>query len=361
MFGRHVVNALTRYCDGDLPPADRQRVDAHLVTCARCRSALEEIQFSARLVQQLKVVSAPPMVWDRIEETLSASSRRRSRSYGWGLVRQPLGLGAGPWSLVLRWAFAGAFGLVAIVSVYWMTRETTPRPWAVTRASGNDSRRMAAGEWVETGSGSRARIIVGQLGTVDVGAETRVRLGKVSESEYRLSLARGTISAEIDAPPRLFIVDTPASTVVDLGCAYTVTVGDDGAGVLRMTKGWSALEWNGRQSLVPAGAMCRTTPVTGPGTPYFEDASAALKRAVDEFDKGTNRSQAVEVVIAEARVRDTLTLWHLLSRVDAPDRVRVYERIAQFEPPPAGVSRDQILALGAEALRKWREELAWKW
>jgi putative zinc finger protein/FecR-like protein len=354
MFGRHVVNALTRYCDGDLSPADRQRVDAHLVTCVRCRSALEEIQFSARLVQQLKVVTAPPLVWDRIEETLSASSRRHSRSYGWGL-------GPGPWGLGLRWAFAGALSLVAVASAYWMTRETTPRPWAVTRASDNDTRRMAAGEWVETGSGSRARIIVGQLGTVDVAAETRVRLGKVSESEYRLSLARGTISAEIDAPPRLFIVDTPASTVVDLGCAYTVTVGDDGAGVLRMTKGWSALEWKGRQSLVPAGAMCRTTPVTGPGTPYFEDASAALKRAVDEFDKGTNPSQALEVVIAEARVRDTLTLWHLLSRVDAPDRVRVYERIAQFEPLPAGITRDQILALDAGALRKWREELAWKW
>jgi hypothetical protein len=102
-------------------------------------------------------------------------------------------------------------------------------------------------------------------------------------------------------------------------------------------------------------------PGTGPGTPYFDDASALLKRAVDDFDEGKEPSLALDVIIREARIRDTLTLWHLLARVNAADRVRVYERIAQFEPPPARVSRDQILALDADALRRWREELAWKW
>jgi hypothetical protein len=183
----------------------------------------------------------------------------------------------------------------------------------------------------------------------------------VSHSGYRLSLARGTISAEINAPPRLFIVDTPASAVVDLGCAYTMTVGDEGTGVLRMTTGWASLEWKGRESLVPAGAVCRTRPGTGPGTPYFDDASVSLKRAVDDLDSGKDPSTALDIVGREARVRDTLTLWHLLSRVEVPDRARVYERIAQFEPPPAGISRDQILSLDADALRRWREELAWKW
>ena len=220
---------------------------------------------------------------------------------------------------------------------------------------------MATGEWVETSAGAKARIIVGTLGTVDVEPGTRVQLGKVRDSEYRLALAHGTISAQINAPPRLFIVDTPASAVVDLGCAYTVTVGSDGAGELRMTSGWASLEFKGRESLVPAGAICRTKPGAGPGTPYFEDASTAFKSAVDRFDAGTDAAGALEMILNVARVRDTLTLWHLLSRVSAADRVRVYERIAASVPPPAPVSRDQILALDAEALRKWREELAWKW
>jgi anti-sigma factor RsiW len=353
MLTTHVERLLARYCDGDLSVVDRRRVDAHLSTCARCRTTLEEIQFSAKLVRELSVVSAPPSVWDGIERAAVTSNATFG---GRVLFFRPGITGA-----ALRWAAVCATVLVVVVTGYWWTRATASRPWEVTQATNGATRRMAAGEWIETSDASQARIIVGQLGTVDVAPQTRVRLGQVSESVYRVLLARGTISAEINAPPRLFIVDTPASAVVDLGCAYTMTVGDDGAGVLRMTTGWAALEWKGRESLVPAGAICRTKPRTGPGTPYFDDASAVLKQAVDNFDGGNDPGRALDVVIREARVRDTLTLWHLLSRVDTADRARVYERIAQFEPPPDRVSRDQILALEANALKRWREELAWKW
>lgn len=334
---------MTRYYDGELPAVERQRVEAHLASCDRCRAALDEIQFSATLVRQLTAVSAPPSVWHGIDAALAGPRR----TFG---ARLPL-----------RWAAACAALLVIAGGAYWWTRDSVVGPWEVAQTKDGISRRMTSGEWVETDDGSAARITVGALGTVDVAPGTRVRLGEVSESEYRLALARGTISAEIVAPPRLFIVDTPASTVVDLGCAYTVTVGEDGAGQLRMTSGWAALEFKGRESLVPAGAICRTRPGAGPGTPYFEDAPAALKEAVDDFDEGRRRTEALAVIIREARARDTLTLWHLLSRVGEPDRVRVYDGIAAFAPPPAGVSRSQILALDADALREWREELAWKW
>ena len=363
MLTRHVEHSLARYCDGDLSAAEKQRVDAHLATCARCRTALEEVQFSAKLVRQLSVVSAPPSVWQGIERAASAS---KPVSYA-GRVSSFVGIPSFVGRVLLfrpatlRWAAACIVVLAIGVTGYWWTRATTSGPWQVTQATDGGTRRMAAGEWVETNGSSQARIIVGKLGTVDVAPQTRVRLGQISESEYRLMLARGTISAEINAPPRLFIVDTPASAVVDLGCAYTMTVGDDGAGVLRMTTGWASLEFKGRESLVPAGAICRTKPGAGPGTPYFDDASAALKQAVDDFDGGKDPSRALDASLREARVRDTLTLWHLLSRVTENDRSRVYERIAEFEPPPDRVSRDQIMALDKDALRRWREELAWKW
>jgi len=82
VFTRHVENSLPRYCDGELSQADRRSVDAHLATCARCRTALDEIQFSARLVRQLSVVSAPPSVWNGIESALSAPDRRRRTALG---------------------------------------------------------------------------------------------------------------------------------------------------------------------------------------------------------------------------------------------------------------------------------------
>jgi anti-sigma factor RsiW len=216
MFTRHVDQSLTRYYDGELQGAERARVEVHLASCERCRAALDEIQFSATLVRQLTAVSAPPSVWHGIDAALAAPHRTFA-------ARLPL-----------QWAAACAILLVVAGGAYWWTRDSLAGPWEVAHTKDGVSRRMASGEWVETEDGSEARITVGTLGTVNVAPGTRVRLGEVSESEYRLALARGTISAEIVAPPRLFIVDTPASTVVDLGCAYTVTVGEDGAGLRSM-------------------------------------------------------------------------------------------------------------------------------
>jgi anti-sigma factor RsiW len=333
----HASRSLARYADGDLPAGEARRVDDHLASCARCRTELEEIRFASGLLRQLTIVPAPASVWSSIE----AASE------------QP-GVPAFP---MLQWAMAAALTLALVGGAgYWWTR--TPGPWEV--AADGSRTRLAVGDWVEPRE-TAARIRVGDIGTVDVAPGARVRLGTAGQDGYRLALAHGTISAQISAPPRLFIVDTPASTLVDLGCAYTVTMAEDGTGELHMTQGWAALEWKGRETLVPAGAMSRTRPVIGPGMPYFEDASSALKRAVDDFDTNGWSAAAMNAILREARARDTLTLWHLLSRVPEPDRGLVYDRLSALVAPPASVNRTLAIALDPDTLRMLREELAWHW
>jgi hypothetical protein len=66
-------------------------------------------------------------------------------------------------------------------------------------------------------------------------------------------------------------------------------------------------------------------------------------------------------LLAAARPRDTLTLWHLVSRVTPDLRPMVVDRIDELVPPPSTVVRERVLALDADTLRRWRLELAWKW
>ena len=61
-------------------------------------------------------------------------------------------------------------------------------------------------------------------------------------------------------------------------------------------------------------------------------------------------------MLDQARPRDTLTLWHLLTRVDGEDRVRVYDKMAAFAPPPAGVTREGVLQLDQKMLDAWRDD-----
>jgi hypothetical protein len=136
-----------------------------------------------------------------------------------------------------------------------------------------------------------------------------------------------------------------------------LTVDDSGAGLLRVTSGWVAFENQGRESFVPAGAMCSTRPASGPGTPYQGDASPAFRSALERLDfqsaDAQSRAAALEVVLAEARDKDALTLWHLLFRGDDADRGRVYERLALLVPPPEGVTRAGVLSLDQGMLDRW--------
>jgi hypothetical protein len=295
---------------------------------------------------QLPLVQAPDAIWRSIEAALDAGVPQR-RTFWRPQV----------------WVLAAAL-LALIGAVSWYGMRPARAAWPVTRLEGSPSAgTIKVGEWLQTDASSRARITVGNIGVVDVEPNTRLRLVAASPTEHRLTLAHGEISATVTAPPRLFLVDTPASTAVDLGCAYKIKTDESGDGVLRVTSGWVSLEWKGRESLVPAGADCRTRSKTGPGTPYFTDASENLQQALAAFDfgGGLKASDPLETILSEARVRDTLTLWHLLARVNPAERVRVFNRMVDLVPLPASVSREKALELDPAALKSWREELAWKW
>jgi hypothetical protein len=144
---------------------------------------------------------------------------------------------------------------------------------------------------------------------------------------------------------------------VDLGCAYTLQVDDSGRGLVRTSLGWVGFKLNGHESFVPAGAACATRPKVGPGTPYFEDASAEFRAALKRFDfedsTPPQRTADLAIILAQSRPSDALTLWHLLARVDDSQRALVYDRLSQFAPSPAGVTREGILRLDQPMLDLW--------
>jgi hypothetical protein len=96
---------------------------------------------------------------------------------------------------------------------------------------------------------------------------------------------------------------------------------------------------------------------SGPGTPYFEDASDAFRAALTQLDAArlnpSARQSAFNTLLHEARSRDAFTLWHLLPRVNSAERATIFDRLATLVPPPAGVTREGILDLDATMLDSW--------
>jgi hypothetical protein len=224
-------------------------------------------------------------------------------------------------------------------------------------ASASGKAQLKVGQLLVTDSNSRASVIAAEVGEIYVDAGSRLRLIETGSNRKRISLELGTIHAAIWAPPGEFVVETPSASAVDLGCAYTLHVNEDGSGTIRTTLGWVGFHRDGRDSFIPAGAMCSTRPDQGPGTPYFEDASEEFRNALHALDLETLSSEArqgaLRTILTQARRRDAFTLWHLLSRVNETERAQLYDRLAMLVTPPKGVTRDGTLALNPKMMDAW--------
>lgn len=249
----------------------------------------------------------------------------------------------------------------AVLAGVWLVR-SQPASWDVTQVSGRPvvgttpltaTGRLRVGEVLETDASSRALIAVGRIGQVEVLPGTRVQLVAARADEHRLALAHGTIDAKVDAVPRLFFVDTPVGTAIDLGCAYTLHTDSLGNGLLHVTGGQVEFQTGQRSARVPLGALTQTRASVGPGVPYVEDAPEPLIRALVAFDFANGGARATRTALAIARAQDALSLWHLLQRVDPALRGLVYDRLAALVPPPPGVRRAAAIALDSGALESY--------
>ena len=374
MFTKHVSKDLSAYCNGELSPHDASEVAEHLIGCPRCRVVFEEIKLGVKLAESVPEMKAPDSLWLDLEARLDAQVGTDESSARQVASERSIRSLARIWQPRVR-AIAATLILASGLGVIWFYVQEARPSWEVARLNGsprigsaimNDRSRLAIGQWLETDNVSRAQIQVGSIGQVEIDPNSRVKLVQTGPTEHRLELARGRMSAHIWAPPRLFFVDTPSAVAADLGCAYTLEVDDEGGSLLRVTSGWVALQLKDRESMVPAGAACETRRGIGPGTPYFEDASDSFRQALSKLDFEPHDTEwskipALNLVLMQARPRDTLTLWHLLARLEGTDRSLVYERLAALSPPPPKVTRDGVLQLDDEMLTAWKAALESTW
>jgi hypothetical protein len=275
--------------------------------------------------------------------------------------------------LLPRFGAVGVLGaavalVIAMVFLRSMPVATTPG-WDVARlegaplvgtsavSGGARKAKLRVGELLVTDGASRASVQVAEIGELYVDPWSRVRLVESGANRKRIMVELGTIHAAIWAPPGEFVVDTPSATAVDLGCAYTLKVAADGSGTLRTTLGWVGFHTNGRDSFIPAGAMCLTRPQEGPGTPFFEDSSDKFRAALHALDfegvSPAERAKELETVLREARKQDAFTLWHLLARVSDAERPPVYQRMATLVHPPKETTRVGTLRLEPAMMDAW--------
>ena len=321
------------------------------------------------LLESLPVSGAPEALWDRVQAELArpVPAPRRTLVPGRPVASRFLA------------AAAMVVALLGGAAIGTLSGYRSPGRWEVSAVAGTPTvagaplvgdGELGSGEWLVTDAGSAARLEIGGIGVAEVRPDSRIRLERSGRIEHRLTLAQGSIHAFVDAPPRLFLVETPTALATDLGCAYTLEVDADGVTRIFVTSGWVELEKSGRASLVAAGLVAEVGIDGVPGTPYPHAISPGGRDALARLDAGSDARSDLETAIAAlypqglpapARAPTTITLWHLIQRLDGALRARAFEALARVAPPPDGVTREGILALDRPMLEHWRRDLVPMW
>lgn len=402
----HIDRYVQDYLDGELEADQLEQVETHLASCLQCLERVHDMRNLADAISTLPGQIEPPLdLWPDVEMRISEVLDDRVGSYN-GTVRgrhaqlksisghqvrppttglpvarsTPAEDSNGPFisddplpakarrrrRLRLRPAAAAAVVVAVFAVVLWTVNAFYSDSWDVERLAGapqiadallTERGAMRAGDWLTTDGASRARLRAGIIGDVEVNRNTRLQLRRTDLSDHRISLESGSIHARIWAPPRLFIVETPAATAVDLGCIYSLAVDSAGRSILRVESGYVELQRDGRTRIVPAGAMCIADSERGPGTAFAEDTSPRLRAALERYDFSGASAEDLTIVLAEARTQDALTLWQLLERADRDRRVRIYDRLTELVDAPPGASRNGVIAGTSEEMRMWRRHL----
>jgi hypothetical protein len=216
--------------------------------------------------------------------------------------------------------------------------------------------------WWTPGATEARSIDLKQYGTVDVHPGAVFEVVRQTDDDIRLRLERGTIEARITlaARPRLFQVETPATTCVDLGCRYTLTVEPDGSTFVRVELGQVAFVDAGHETWIPRGASCHAWPARGSGTPRWDDAPPALAAAIETLDRSepsARRGAAQQAIGLCSTQRDALPLWHLAHDGEHEVAEAAWSALVRLVGAPEGVE-DPRSASAAEA---WKLHLEAVW
>ncbi|MCB1049699.1 MAG: hypothetical protein H6510_08120 [Acidobacteria bacterium] len=313
----------------ELDVEKRSSVLDHLQHCRKCQNQLEWNRAGRNLALALPPVEVPSPNWSVLAKRLEQPKPKLR--FGYGLIT--------------------VLTLIALFWVFW--------PKANSWRLSSDQKRVAKGTWLRTAD-QPVQLQREAFGSLTLGPQSVLQLADIRGPEQHFYLQSGSLTAVIEAPPRLFFVQTPAVLAVDLGCVYDLQVVDTEWTELIVRVGRVSMQGPHFSSEVPANARCRASKSRGPQVPIYLDAPFEFVAALTNWE-ASQRLADLDQVLAKARPRDGMSLWHLIARTQGEARQQVVDFMIDMFPMPEPVTRSALLSADPKTLEAWQAQMEWDW
>jgi hypothetical protein len=128
-----------------------------------------------------------------------------------------------------------------------------------------------------------------------------------------------------------------------------------------LEKGWLRVYAGDEEIVFPERYILNVYSNSGANVPYHITSSVEYIALLDEYLFGGKRDKALNKILSASTKNESISLWNLLSRVDAGHQVQnVYYKLLEIAPHSEKVTKGDIMLLEPDALNTWLEEIKWQ-
>jgi len=215
------------------------------------------------------------------------------------------------------------------------------------------------GDILNTSTAGQTEISIPKAGKITASSNTII---KRIPGKYAVEFKKGTISASITSTQEKFKIIIPGANLADHspGCGFKIT-SDTGYSLIEELTSWLKITGGGREVYLPSNYNCAVWESSGPGIPYFVNASSPFIDALQSFVFKRGSQTEISLIEANAAEYDVVSLWHLFQTAPEEFRLAIFNLIDKFVPPPTGSSQQELLALNKDMLMLWLKDIEKKY
>ncbi|PKL89103.1 MAG: hypothetical protein CVV23_06740 [Ignavibacteriae bacterium HGW-Ignavibacteriae-2] len=257
---------------------------------------------------------------------------------------------------------------LAALSYYFIRVFNNSGPWKVTSLNGNISinnnnvkqLNVNQGDRINTEVNSSAKIIIPMEGEISLGKNSSILITETKQTTNSIVFNSGSISfTPISDNPNFEVVYNDL-IVNGMNGTFSMQIDSIGQCIIEVEKNKIEVIKKKDRLKLSKNYFCIIQSNNVIMFPFHNKTNEEFRNELYRLSININDIGLLSSVLLKARETDALTLLRILELSMKGNREMIYQKLANFFPPPVKVSREGIINGDVEMLKLWWNDISWQ-